>query len=170
MTDLEERVRERLLREASQATPMHQIYRGPASLPNTDDRNMSGSWRFFILTGLAVATAVVAVTALADAARNDGTDSSPIGPASHTSSVEATYTEEEITAAADKVYEAAREGKVPSPNVAGSSAYGRGLLLEMRPKDLQGNIDQLQAAYEQIAGMPVDLVKGQDQPPQPAVP
>jgi hypothetical protein len=73
---------------------------------------------------------------------------------------------DQVSAGARKVFVAAEAGEVPVPNVIGAGVGGSGLRIEVKPSDL----DRARAAsqrFAEIAGMPVDIVAGQPEPPQP---
>jgi hypothetical protein len=74
--------------------------------------------------------------------------------------------EDQVSAGARKVFLAAEAGEVPVPNVIGAGVGVSGLRIEVKPADLDRACAALQR-YAEIAGMPVEIVAGQPQPPQP---
>lgn len=180
MNELEERMRSALVREATGAPSVDGMRdRFWSTLPPAvAARAASRSWRLPALAAAAsVAIIVFASVALSGTVDDDDVDdlaaiSSPRQPTASTDdSPPVVYSEREILAAGKRVFAAGRAGDVPPPNVAFADANLRRLVLEMRPADLKKHdVQELEARFAEIAGMPVKVVEGADQPPQPAVP
>ncbi len=179
MNELAERIRSALVREATGAPSVDGMRdRFWSTLPPVGAaRAASRSWRLPALAAAAsVAIIVFASVALSGTVDDDDVDDLAISsPRQHTASTDdsppVVYSERKVLAAGKRVFAAGRAGDVPPPNVAFADANLRRLVLEMRPADLKKyDVQELEARFAEIAGMPVKVVEGADQPPQPAVP